>query len=151
MVSGIYTTWTTCSRHNTSQVIGPNILLIKVVSVGGTFWLLVPCLRKIHTRPASIWTAVSTITEFRSHQQALGNLTSEWTPVGLSPITRMSSYYTFQLKLRIHGLVCVPSVFSQVLASTVLDFKAWRSYGPFDWLTRHSFKDLHLLHHFVKC
>ncbi len=46
MVSGIYTTWTTCSRHNTSQVTGTNILLIRVVSVGGTFWLLVPCMRK---------------------------------------------------------------------------------------------------------
>ncbi len=31
---------------------GPNILLIKVVSVGGTFWLLVQCMRKFHTRPA---------------------------------------------------------------------------------------------------
>ncbi len=27
MVSGPYTTWTTCSRHNTSQVTGTNILL----------------------------------------------------------------------------------------------------------------------------
>ncbi len=34
MVSGIYTAWTTCSRRNTSQVTGPNIQLIRVVSVG---------------------------------------------------------------------------------------------------------------------
>ncbi len=34
---------------------GPNILLIKVVSVGGTFRLLVPCMRKLHTRPALTW------------------------------------------------------------------------------------------------
>ncbi len=74
--SGIYTTWTTCSRHNTNQVIGTNILLIKVVSVGGTFWLLVPYMRKVHTRSALTWTAVSTITKFRSHQRALGNLTN---------------------------------------------------------------------------
>ncbi len=33
-------------------------------------------MRKVHTRPALTWTAVSTITEFRSHQQALGNLTN---------------------------------------------------------------------------
>ncbi len=76
MVSGMYTTWTTCSRHNTSRVTGTNILLIRVVSVGGTIWLLVPCMRKVHTRPALTWTDVSTITEFRSHQQALGNLTN---------------------------------------------------------------------------
>ncbi len=71
--SGIHTTWTTCSRHNTNQVIVTSILLIRVVAAGGTFWLLVPCMRKVHTRPALTWTAVSTITEFRSHQQALGN------------------------------------------------------------------------------
>ncbi len=56
------------------------------------------------------WTAVSTITESRSHQQALGNLTNEWTPVGLSPINLLSSFFTFQQKSWIHGLVCVPSV-----------------------------------------
>ncbi len=49
MVSGIYTTWTTCSRHNTNQVIGTSILLIRIVSAGRTFWLLVPCMRKVHT------------------------------------------------------------------------------------------------------
>ncbi len=74
--SGIYTTWMTCSRHNTNQVIGTNILLVRVISVGGTFWLLVPCMRKVHMRPALTWTAVSNITEFRSQQQALGNLTN---------------------------------------------------------------------------
>ncbi len=110
MVSGIYTTWTPCSHHTTSQVTGPNILLISVVSVGGTFWLLVPCMRKVHTRPALTWTAGSTIIEFRSHQQALSNLTNAWTPVGLSPITLLSSYFAFQLKSWIHGRVCVPSV-----------------------------------------
>ncbi len=33
--------------------------------------LLAPgtCMRKVHTRPALTWTTVSTITEFRSHQQ----------------------------------------------------------------------------------
>ncbi len=51
--SGMYTTWTTYSRHNTNQVIGTNILLIRVVSVGGTFWLLVPCMRKVHTKQLS--------------------------------------------------------------------------------------------------
>ncbi len=45
------------------------------ISVGGTFWLLVPCMRKIHTRPALNWAAVSTF--IRSHQQALGNHTNE--------------------------------------------------------------------------
>ncbi len=53
--SEIYTTWTTRSRHNTNQVIGTNIQLIRVVSVGRTFWLLVPCMRKVHTRPALLW------------------------------------------------------------------------------------------------
>ncbi len=62
----------------------PTYYLIIRVSVGGTFWLLVPCMRKVHTRPALNWTAVSSITKFRSHQQALGNLTNAWTPVGLS-------------------------------------------------------------------
>ncbi len=81
--SGIYTTWTTCSRHNTNQVIGTNILLIRVGSVGGTFWLLIPCMRKVHTRPALTWTAVSTITEFRSHQQALGR------PTGVHALVRL--------------------------------------------------------------
>ncbi len=28
MVNGIYTTWTTCSPHNTSRLTGPNILLL---------------------------------------------------------------------------------------------------------------------------
>ncbi len=37
------------------------------VTVGGTFWLLLPCMRKLHTRPALTWTAVSTF--IRSHQQ----------------------------------------------------------------------------------
>ncbi len=40
-------------------------------------------LRKLHTRPALTWTAVSTI--IRSHRQALGNLTNEYTPVGFEP------------------------------------------------------------------
>ncbi len=29
---------------------GPNILRITVVSVGGTFWLLVPCMKKLHRK-----------------------------------------------------------------------------------------------------
>ncbi len=37
-------------------------------------------MRKLHTRPALTWTAV--LTFIRSHQQALGNRTNEWTPVG---------------------------------------------------------------------
>ncbi len=37
-------------------------------------------LRKLHTRPAMTWAAVSTF--IRSHQQALGNLINLWTPVG---------------------------------------------------------------------
>ncbi len=35
----------------------------------------------------------------RSHQQALGNLTNAWTPVGLSPITLLSSFFTFNKSL----------------------------------------------------
>ncbi len=57
---------------------GPNILLMKVVPVGGIFWLLEPCVKKHPARPALTWTAFSTI--IRSRQQALGNLTNEWTP-----------------------------------------------------------------------
>ncbi len=45
------------------------------VTVGGTFWLLVPCIRKLHTKPAMTWTAVSTF--IKSHQQALGSHTNE--------------------------------------------------------------------------
>ncbi len=56
---GYIPTWTTCSRHNTSRLTEPNILLVKVVSVGGTLWLPVPCMRKLHTRPALTWIAVS--------------------------------------------------------------------------------------------
>ncbi len=59
---GIIPTCKTCSRYNTSQSTGPNMLLTayKQLSVGGTFWFLVPCMRKFHTRPAMTWTAVST-------------------------------------------------------------------------------------------
>ncbi len=61
MVGGAYTqanyvhTCTTYSRHNTSRFTGLNIPLIKVVSIGGTFWLLVSCIRKHHTRPALVF------------------------------------------------------------------------------------------------
>ncbi len=37
------------------------------------------CMRKLHTRPALNWTAVSTI--IKSHQQVLGNLNNELTPL----------------------------------------------------------------------
>ncbi len=50
MVSAIYTTWTTYSRHSPSQMTGPNILRIRVVYFGGTFWLLVPSRRKVNPR-----------------------------------------------------------------------------------------------------
>ncbi len=40
---------------------GLNKQHFKEVSVGGTFWLLVPCLWKLHTRPALTRTAVLTI------------------------------------------------------------------------------------------
>ncbi len=61
MLSGIYTAWTTCLRPNTSQVTWPNILLIRVVSVGGTFWHVVLWIRKLHMRSTFTWTSVSTI------------------------------------------------------------------------------------------
>ncbi len=65
---GFIPTWTTCWRHDPSQSTGRNILLASYtqLSVGGTFWFLVPCIRKLHTRPAMTWTAVSTF--MRSHQ-----------------------------------------------------------------------------------
>ncbi len=50
------------------------------ISDGGTFWLLVPCVRKLHSRPALTWTAVLNL--IKSHQQTLGNHTNELTSVG---------------------------------------------------------------------
>ncbi len=44
------------------------------ISFGGTFWLLVPGMRKLHTRPDYTRTTVSTFID--SHQQALGNHTN---------------------------------------------------------------------------
>ncbi len=55
-------------KHTTCKLTGS-------VTVGGTFWFLVPCMRKLHTRPALTWTADSTF--IRSHQQALGNHPNE--------------------------------------------------------------------------
>ncbi len=39
---------------------GPNIVLAsyKQLLVWGTFWIPVPCIRKLHTKPALTWTAV---------------------------------------------------------------------------------------------
>ncbi len=37
---GFIPTWTTCTRHNANRLTGPNILLVKVVLVGGTFLAL---------------------------------------------------------------------------------------------------------------
>ncbi len=43
-LGGFIPAWTTCSRHNSSRLTGPNILRVQVISIliGGTFWLLVP-------------------------------------------------------------------------------------------------------------
>ncbi len=45
------------------------------ISIGGTFWFLEPCMRKLHTRPTLTSTVVSTV--IRSDQQALGSHTNE--------------------------------------------------------------------------
>ncbi len=48
-----------------------------------TFMFFCKQLLKLHTRPATTRTAVSTF--IRSHQQAFGIYTDEWTPVGFEP------------------------------------------------------------------
>ncbi len=62
--------------------------------------------RKLYTRPAMTWTAVSTI--IRSHQQALGNLTNEWTPVGLEPntyVVKLIHFFTWVTGSRSRAIV----------------------------------------------
>ncbi len=46
MVGGAYTHLDDMLASQYSRLTRPNILLVKVVSVGRTFWLLVPCMRK---------------------------------------------------------------------------------------------------------
>ncbi len=56
---------------------------------------------KLHTKPAQTWTAVSTF--IRSHQQAFGNQTNEWTPVGFEP--SISAVKSFHLTTCVTGSV----------------------------------------------
>ncbi len=51
MVGGIHTHLEDMLASHTSRMTGPNILLAQVVTVGGTLWFLVPCMRKLHDRP----------------------------------------------------------------------------------------------------
>ncbi len=114
---GFIPTWTTCSRHNTSRFDRTqHTTCPRSISVGGTFWLLVPCMSKLHTRSAKTWTTVSTF--IRSHQQALGNHTNELTPVGFEPSISVVKLFHFLLELRVHGLACVPSVYHEGLGGS---------------------------------
>ncbi len=70
-------------------------------------------MRKLQTRPALTWTAVSTI--IGSHQQALGNLTNKWTPVGFEPSISVVELFHSPLELRVRGLV--PSLSFNYLSS----------------------------------
>ncbi len=80
---GFIPTWATCSRHNTSRLNGPNVLLVKVVSVGepfGSWYHAWEHFTRDRTWPGQLFRP-----SVRSHQQALGNLTNAWKPVGSEP------------------------------------------------------------------
>ncbi len=60
MVSGMYTDDVLASLYQSVDWTLHTIREISILALGA-FWLLVPCMGKLHTRPALTWTAVSTI------------------------------------------------------------------------------------------
>ncbi len=100
MVSGIHTTWTTCSRHNTSRLTEHCVRVEKIVSKQREpfgFW----CHAWENFTRDQPWPGQLFRPSIRSHQQALGNHTDKWTPVALSPVTLLSSYFMWSFLM--HG------------------------------------------------
>ncbi len=86
---GLIPTWTTCSRHNASRLTGPNILLVKVASVVGTFRLLVPCMRRNN------WSKDGTFASRTTNVLGSDNVKEDGAPVGTKSILEIGRCRSF--------------------------------------------------------